>query len=107
MQNLFRSPFFSLLRQLLFPYSAENPLSAKQSLRVILAWTLVLPLLMSLCTIAILLLMGFDLQTMLGRFVFAFLSGACIFGLLSILIVCMSNRAAHIRQAWKARNGRL
>jgi hypothetical protein len=107
MQNLVRFPFFSLLRQLLFPYNGEEPLSVKQSLRVVLAWTLVLPLLMSLCTVGILLLAGFDSQNLLGRFVFAFLSGACIFGLLSVLIVCMSNRAAHLRQAWKARNGRL
>jgi hypothetical protein len=106
MQNLLRFRFFSLLRRLLFPYNGEDPLSAKQGLRVILAWTLVFPLPLSLCTVAITLLAGLGTQGMLGRFIFAFLSGAFIFGMLSVLIVFMSNRAAHIRQAWKAQNGR-
>jgi hypothetical protein len=106
MQNLSRFPFFSLARQILFPYSGEEPLSLKQGLRVVLAWMLVFPLPLSLVTVLITLLAGFGLQGMFGRFIFAFLSGAFIFGMLSLLIVVMSNRAAHIRQAWKAQNGR-
>lgn len=106
MQNLSRFPFFSLARWLLFPYSGEDPLSVKQSLRVVLAWMLVFPLPLSLCTVLATLLAGFGLQGIIARFIFAFLSGAFIFGMLSLLIVVMSNRAAHIRQAWKAQNGR-
>lgn len=106
MQNLSRFPIFSLVRQILFPYSGEEPLSLKQGLRVVLAWMLVFPLPLSLVTMLITLLAGFGLQGILGRFIFAFLSGAFIFGMLSLLIVVMSNRAAHIRQAWKAQNGR-
>lgn len=106
MQNLSRFPFFSLARRLLFPYSGEEPLSAKQGLRVVLAWMLVFPLPLSLVTVLLTLLAGFGWQGMFSRFIFAFLSGAFIFGMLSLLIVIMSNRAAHIRQAWKAQNGR-
>lgn len=107
MQNLLRFRVFSLLRRLLFPYDGEHPLSVKQGLRVILAWTLVFPLPLSLCAVVITLPAGPGTQGLPGRFVFAFLSGAFIFGSLSVLIVFMSNRAAHIRQAWKAQNGRL
>lgn len=106
MQNPSRFPLFSLVRRLLFPYSGEEPLSAKQSLRVVLAWMLVFPLPLSLFTVLITLLAGFGLQGIVSRFLLAFLSGAFIFGILSLLIVVMSNRAAHIRQAWKAQNGR-
>ena len=49
---------------------------------------------------------GYDAQRIITSVLFAFLSGAFIFGMLSVLIVVMSNRAAHIRQAWKAQNGR-
>jgi ABC-type nickel/cobalt efflux system permease component RcnA len=67
---------------------------------------LVFPLPLSLLVLLLTLAEGYTMQGIIKSLVFAFLSGAFIFGILSLLIVVMSNRAAHIRQAWKARNGR-
>ena len=97
---------FSLTKRLLFPYSGEEPLSTKQGLRVVLAWALLFSLPVSLCVLALTALEGYSAQRIISSVLFAFLSGAFIFGMLSVLIVVMSNRAAHIRQAWKAQNGR-
>ncbi len=104
MQNL---PRFSPMRRLLFPYSGEDPLTLKQSLRVILAWSLLFPLPISLLVLMITLLERLSASGVLFSLVFSFLSVAFFFGMLSLLIVVMSNRAAHIRQAWKARKGHL
>jgi hypothetical protein len=103
MQNPSR---FSGMKRLLFPYSGEDPLTLKQGLRVVLAWALLFSLPVSLCVLALASMEGFSAQRIIASMVFAFLSGAFIFGMLSVLIVVMSNRAAHIRQAWKAQNGR-
>jgi hypothetical protein len=98
---------FSLMKRILFPYNGENALSLKQCLRVVAAWALLFPLPFSLCILGATLLEGVNMQKITTNFLFAFLSGAIIFGLLSVLIVIMSNRSARIRQAWKAQNGRL
>lgn len=103
MQNPSR---FALTKRLLFPYSGEDPLTLKQGLRVVLVWVLLFSLPLSLCVLVIRLLEGFSTRGIIASFLFAFLSGAFIFGILSTLIVVMSNRAARIRQAWKAQNGR-
>jgi len=97
---------FSTLKRLLFPYSGADPLTLKQGFRVVLAWALLFSLPISLCVLALTSLEGFSTQGIIRGVLLAFFSGAFIFGLLSVLIVVMSNRAAHIRQAWKAQNGR-
>jgi hypothetical protein len=98
-------PHFSLTRRLLFPYSGEEPLSVKQSLRVVIAWMLLFPLPISLLVLVMTLLEGLSGYGVVVSALFVFLSVAVVFGILSLLIVVMSNRAAHIRQARKARNG--
>jgi hypothetical protein len=103
MQNPSRLP---IAKRLLFPYSGEDPLTLKQCLRVVLAWTLVFSLPLALCVLALTIMKGYDAQRIVSGVLFAFLSGAFSFGILSVLIVVMSNRAARIRQAWKAQNGR-
>lgn len=102
MQN---PPRYSLVRRLLFPYSAERPLSTRQGLRIVLVWMLLFSLPLSLLVLLLTLAEGWSESEIIGSIVFAFLSCAFFFGILSLLIVVMSNRAAHIRQAWKARNG--
>lgn len=102
MQN---PPQYSLVRRLLFPYDGEKPLSRKQGLRVVLAWTMCFSLPLALLVLVLTLAEGYSVRGIIDSIVFAFLSGAFIFGILSLLIVVMSNRAAHIRQAWKARSG--
>ncbi len=95
-------PRYKLTRRILFPYSGEEPLSFKQSLRVVLAWILFFPFFMSLLTLVITIFGSYTLQRIVELVIFTFLSGVFIFGLLGLLIVTMSNKAARFRQTWKA-----
>jgi len=99
-------PRYRLMRRLLFPYSGEEPLTLKQGLRVILAWMLLFPLIMSLLVLGMSVVGGSGVSRALEVFAFAFISGACIFGLLGLLIVWVNNRSARIRRAWKAPESR-
>jgi hypothetical protein len=91
------------MRRILFPYSGEEPLSLKQSLRVMLAWMLLFPLSMSLITVVIAVLEAYTLQGIAKAFAFSFLSGVCIFGMLGWLVVIVNNKSARIHRAWKTR----
>lgn len=95
-------PRFRLMRRALFPYSGEDALTFKQGLRVIVAWILLIPLIVSLLAMPIAAMEGLSLSGLAQVFAFAFISGACIFGLLGWLIVVVNNRSARIRRAWKA-----
>jgi len=95
-------PRFTLFRRLLFPYSGENALSLKQSLRVLLAWMILVPLVMSLCTLTITVLFAYSLSQVGMFLLFTFLSGFFIFGGLGLLVVITNNKLAHIREARKA-----
>jgi hypothetical protein len=91
-----------LLRRLLFPYSGDEALSFKQSRRVLLAWMVFLPLLMSVCTLVLAVILSYPLQKIGLFFLFTFLSGFFIFGSLGVLVVFTNNSSARIRQARKA-----
>ena|SRR5947209_19357887 len=95
-------PRYTLFRRLLFPYSGENALSLKQSLRVLLAWMILVPLTMSLCTLVLTTSFAYSLQNISMYFLFTFLSGFFIFGGLGLLIVITNNKLARIRQARRA-----
>ncbi len=100
MQN---SPRYSLFRRLLFPYSGEEALTLKQSLRVLLAWMIVFPLFLSLCPVALAATSSpFSLQRVATLFLFAFFSGFFIFGGLGLLAVIVNNQSARIRQRRRA-----
>jgi hypothetical protein len=86
---------------MLFPYSGEEALSGKQSLRVLSGWMLFLPLILSLCALIPAALFSYSLQKIAMLFLFAFLSGFFIFGGLGLLVVVVNNKSAHIRQARK------
>ena len=90
------------MQRFLFPYDGEDPLSLRQGARVMLAWAILLPLIMSLLVALIVLLMASSWQRILTLFAFAFFSGMSIFGILGLLIILVNNRSAHIRRAWKA-----
>ncbi len=92
---------YSPLRRILFPYSGEDALSLKQSLRVLLAWMLFFSLPMTLFPLSLSVLYTYSWQRITWLFLFAFLSGVFIFGSLGLLIVVMNNKSAHIRQAKK------
>ena len=102
MQN---QPRYRLARRILFPYSGEEPLTRRQALRVIVAWALFFSLSMSLCTLLICVFGSFSLHKTVLSLLFTVLSGFFIFGMLGWFTVSMSNRAARIRQEWKARRG--
>src|SRR6266568_4789893 len=87
---------YTLFRRLLFPYSGEEVLSLKQSLRVLLAWMVLLPLFMSLCTVLLTAIFSYPLEK-IGTFF--------IFGGLGLLVVWVNNSSARIRQKRKATNG--
>ena len=99
-------PRFPLWRRFLFPYDGEDALSLRQSLRVMLAWAILLPLIMTLLTIPVALWVdNSSWQHVLSMLVFAFLSGMGIFGILGLLIIVVNNQSARIRRAWKTRQG--
>ena len=77
MQN---TPRYAFFRRVLFPYSGENALSARQGLRVLLGWMIFPPLVLSLCSLVPAALLSYSLPKMATFFLFAFLSGFIIFG---------------------------
>jgi hypothetical protein len=96
---------FPLMQRFLFPYNGEDPLTPRQGARVMLAWAILLPLIMSLLIAIIALLAASSWQRILALFAFAFFSGMSIFGILGLLIILVNNRSARIRRAWKTRQG--
>ena len=97
---------FPLMRRFLFPYDGEDALSLKQSARVMLAWAILLPGIMSLLITPVAFWIdSSSWQHVLSMLVFAFLSGMGVFGILGLLIIVVNNQSARIRRAWKTRQG--
>src|SRR5207244_12057475 len=80
-------PRYRLMRRILFPYSGEQPLSLKQSLRVMLAWVLFFPLGMSLLTLRIIVFGLYPVLKMLIFVIFTFFSYVFIFGFLCLFFL--------------------
>jgi hypothetical protein len=97
---------YSLFRRIFFPYSGEELLTLKQSLRVIMAWIVVIPVAMTLLTLLLSILLSFTLQRILLLLLVSFVSGAFIFGSLSLLVIATNNRLARIRQERQLRRNR-
>ena len=95
---------FPWLRRVLFPFSGEQPLPLTRGLKVVLLWILLFPLPLLPIVLLIALIGRFSAQDTLGSLIFAFLVSAGLFGFFATFIVVMSNRAARLRLAWKARN---
>ncbi|WP_322481234.1 hypothetical protein [Thermogemmatispora sp.] len=94
---------YSLFRRIFFPYSGGEALTIKQSLRIIIAWILVVPVSMTLLTLVLSLLLGFSPQHIILLALITFLSGMMVFGLLSLVVIATNNRAVRLRQEWQAR----
>jgi len=94
-------PRYRLMRRILYPYNGEQPLSFKQSLRVLFAWMLFFPLTMSLLALVLTIIELYPVQKIVLFVIVSFLSGVFIFGLLGLLVVTMSNKAARLHQTWK------
>src|SRR6266536_2605438 len=91
-------PRHRLLRRLLFPYSGDEALSFKQSLRVLLAWMVLMPLLISLCTVVLAAIFSYPLQKIGLFFLFTFLSSFIIFPCAGLLMVTTTNSSLRMRQ---------
>jgi hypothetical protein len=94
-------PRYRLMRRILFPYNGEQPLSLRQSLRVLLAWMLFFPLTMSLLALALTIIELYPIQKIVLFVIISFFAGVFIFGLFGLLVVTMSNKAARLHQTWK------
>jgi len=94
-------PRYKLMRRILYPYNGEQPLSLRQSLRVLLAWMLFFPLTMALLALVLTIIELYPLQKIVLFVILSFFSGVFIFGLFGLLIVTMSNKAARLHQTWK------
>ena len=94
-------PRYRLMRRILYPYNGEQPLSFKQSLRVLFAWMLFFPLTMSLLALVLTMIELYPLQKIVLFVIVSFLTGVFIFGLFGLLVVTMSNKAARLHQTWK------
>jgi hypothetical protein len=94
-------PRYRLMRRILYPYNGELPLSLKQSLRVLLGWMLFFPLGMSLLALLLTIIELYPVQKIVLYVILSFLLSVFIFGLLGLLVVTMSNKAARLHQTWK------
>ena len=96
------APRYSLVRRILFPYSGEEPLTLRQSIRVFIAWLLLVPSTMMFCTLAFTLSYALSLRTTIMLLLITFLSGTFIFGGTGLVVITMSNKAARFRQNFLA-----
>ena len=70
-------------------------------MRVLLGWMLFFPLTMSLLALALTIIELYPLQKIVLFVSISFSAGVFIFGLLGLLVVTMSNKAARLHQTWK------
>ena len=94
-------PRYRLMRRILYPYNGEQPLSFKQSLRVLLGWMLFFPLTMAILALVLSIIVLYPLQKIVLYVILSFLLGVFIFGLFGLLVVTLSNKAARLHQTWK------
>ncbi len=94
-------PRYRLMRRILFPYDGEQPLSLKQSARVMLGWMVFFPLTMSLLALVLSIIVLYPLQKIVLYVIGSFLIGVLIFGLFGLLVISMGNKAARLHQTWK------
>ena len=94
-------PRYRLMRRILFPYEGDEPLSMKQSVRVMLGWMIFFPLTMALLALVLSIVVLYPLQKIVLYVIGSFLIGVFIFGLFGLLVISMSNKAARLHQRWK------
>ena len=94
-------PRYRFMRQILYPYEGDQPLSMKQSVRVMLGWMIFFPLTMSIVALVLSIILLYPLQKIVLYVIVSFLIGVFVFGLFGLLIISMSNKAARLHQTWK------
>ncbi len=101
-QQQMTRPQYSLIRRILFPFNGEEPLSPRQSLRVILGWILLFLPGIAVLTLLVSFATGASLQRTLLILLVMLLLGMLMFGLMGWIAVSLSNRAARLFQAHRA-----
>ncbi len=96
-------PQYSLMRSILFPFSGEEPLSAREGLRVIIGWILLFLPGIVVLTLLVAFATGASLQRMLLILLLMIVVGIVMFGLMGWIAVSLSNRAARLFQAHRAK----
>ena len=94
-------PRYRFMRQILYPYEGDQPLSMKQSVRVMLGWMIFFPLTMSIVALVLSIILLYPLQKIVLYVIASFFIGVFIFGLFGLLIIFLSNKAARLHQTWK------
>ena len=94
-------PRYRLMRRILFPYDGDEPLTMKQSVRVMLGWMIFFPLTMALVALVLSIIVLYPLQKIVLYVIGSFLIGVFIFGLFGFLVISMSNKAARLHHRWK------
>ncbi len=94
-------PRHRFLRRILFPYDGDQPLSMKQSVRVMLGWMLFFPFTMAVLALVLSVIELYSLQKIVLYVIASFLIGVFVFGLFGMLIIFLSNKAARLHQTWK------
>ena len=94
-------PRYRFMRQILYPYEGDQPLSMKQSVRVMLGWMIFFPLTMSIVALVLSIILVYPLQKIVLYVIISFLIGVFVFGLFGLLVISMSNKAARLHQTWK------
>jgi hypothetical protein len=89
------------LRRVLFPYDGDQPLSMKQSIRVMLGWMLFFPFTMAILALVLSIIELYSLQKIVLYVIASFFMGVFIFGLFGMLIIFLGNKAARLHQTWK------
>jgi len=94
-------PRYGFMRQILYPYEGDQPLSMKQSVRVMLGWMIFFPLTMSIVALVLSIILLYPLQKIVLYVIVSFLIGVFVFGLFGLLVISMSNKAARLHQTWR------
>lgn len=101
-QSTLKQPHYSLVRQILFPFSGEEPLSPREGLRVILGWILFFVPGIVVITLFASFASNVSMQRMLTLTTITVLLGIVLFGTMGLITVSLSNRAARFFQAHRA-----
>ena len=94
-------PRYRFLRRVLFPYEGDQPLSMKQSVRVMLGWMLFFPFTMAILALVVSIVELYSWQKIVLYVVASFFIGVFVFGFFGMLIIFLGNKAARLHQAWK------
>lgn len=90
-------PRVSFVRRVLFPYSAEEPLSLKQRLRLVIVWAFFFTLPMLLCSLLWTIVAATPLYRATVLVLIVLIAGLIIFGTTAWILSSVMNHSARLR----------